>query len=121
MKRGETIMSLFFEENKKLIFRQGGETVQIIPWGKNSFRVVSRILGEIDNSSIALIEQTSCDDVKIEIGEETATITNGKIKVFLDTRGWQETPVISFFNDNEELLLKEIGRGGALFFKSTSL
>lgn len=39
-------MNYFSEENGSLIFRENGETVMVTPWGTNSLRVRSVILGE---------------------------------------------------------------------------
>lgn len=61
-------MNYFEEIDGSLIFRENGETVMITPWGKNSLRVRSCILGEIPEGDEALLEvceakaeRTSCE------------------------------------------------------------
>ena len=109
-------MNFFEESNRKLVFRENGETVQVEAWGKDSLRVRARILEEIDEYSPALLPQEPCD-VKIHIEEKRAEITNGKIRARLTIEGWKNSLQISFYNEKGELLLREISSGGALELK----
>lgn len=64
-------------------------------------------------SSSALKDQAPVN-VQIQTDEETAVIKNGKISALIDTRGWNSAAVVTFFNDKNEILLKEMDGGGAL-------
>lgn len=106
-------MAIFTYGEDYLEYRNGGETVRIMVWGENSFRVVSVPSGPLDLSCSALLPQQPIKAV-VTAWEETAEITNGKITAFFDTRGWNDTAVLTFYNEKKEVLLKEIDRGGAL-------
>lgn len=104
----------FFTSGKDYVeYRNAGEILRVMVWGKNSLRIVSVPNGPLDMASSALLPQEEAD-AKITIGEDTAEITNGKITAFFDTRGWNDTAVLTFYNERKEVLLKEIDRGGAL-------
>ena len=104
----------FFTYGKDYIeYRNTGETLRVMSWGKNSLRVVSVPSGPLDMSDSALLRQQPTEPV-IRVGEDTAEITNGKITAFFDLREWNDAAVLTFYNDRREVLLKEIDRGGAL-------
>ena len=48
-------MKYFEQCNNSLILRNNGETVVLLPWGNNSFRVLSTFLGDVNEDSIALL------------------------------------------------------------------
>ena len=109
------------QEGNALVYRYDGEVLSVEPWGANSFRVRSTILGELEDTDYALLKQ---DEVKAEItvGEYRSEIVNGKIRAVLEVSNWSKKCDISFYNQNGKLLLKEAGEGGALnkknrFFK----
>ena len=106
-------MGLFTQGKDYVEYRNAGETVRVMIWGKNSLRVVCVPNGPLDMSSSALLppEET---EAKIAIGEDTAEITNGKITAVFDAKDRTGAAVLSFYNDRKELLLKEIDKGGAL-------
>ena len=110
-------MSFFTKTENYLEYRNGGETLRIIPWGENSLRVISVPCGPVDESCSALIPQPQAA-AQITSDEETATVTNGKISVLINTRGWNSAAVITFYNEKKEVLLKEIDGGGALIRKA---
>jgi alpha-D-xyloside xylohydrolase len=109
-------MNYFCIEKNKLIFQNNGETLQIEPWGENSLRIRSTMMGEIIDTDYALLSCDSNLKAQIKINEETQTakITNGKITAVINQSQWETPGRISFYNDKGELLLKEISRGGAL-------
>ena len=109
-------MNYFCIEDNKLIFQNNSETLQIEPWGDNSLRIRSCIMGEIIDTDYALLPHDSNIMAQIQIDEETqtATITNGKITAVINQSQWETPGRISFYSDKGELLLKEISRGGAL-------
>ena len=106
-------MSFFTQSENYIEYHNAGETLRIMAWGANSLRVVSVPSGPLDLSSSALKEQEP-SHTQIQADEETATITNGKISALIDTRGWNNAAVVTFFNDKKEILLKEMDGGGAL-------
>lgn len=110
-------MGYFEEKNGSLVFRENGETVMVMPWGKDSLRVRATILCDISEDSIALLD---VGDIKgtIVIGEREATITNGKITAKLFVQGWGKALQITFYNQKGEVLLQEIPNGGALCMKA---
>lgn len=100
-------MSIFRIENNKLIRESRGEQLWVEPWGSNSLRVRATKMMEIDTSDLmqwALIKQ---EDIitKIEILEDSATITNGKIKASIDCTG-----KIIFYNKHGKVILEEYRR-----------
>ncbi|MDR0948371.1 MAG: glycoside hydrolase family 31 protein [Lachnospiraceae bacterium] len=96
-----------------LIYEYDGETLQIEPWGANSFRVRASMMREIEDSDYALLP---CEPVeaKIQVEEYRAEITNGKLRAVMQTDGWRHRCRVSFYNQKDELLLSEINHGGAL-------
>lgn len=109
-------MSFFLEGKNFLEYKNDGQTLRIIAWGKDSFRIVSTPSGPLDLTCSALIEQESTAQMTIE--EDLAYITNGKITAQIDTRGWNTSAVISFYNDKKDIILKEITGGGALLHQA---
>ena len=59
-----------------------GEKLMLEPWGVNSLRVRSRMMGEILDSDFALLPAKT-QPVQIDINEHEAVIANGKIKAVL--------------------------------------
>ncbi len=110
-------MGFFAEENGKLIFRENGETVCVEAWGQDSLRVRARLLGEIDEGSVALLPQAP-SDVQIQIEEWQAQIVNGKLRAVLQVQPWGRSFRILFFNEKGEELLSEIPNGGALALRA---
>ena len=106
-------MSFFTKSENYIEYHNAGETLRIAAWGENSLRVVSVPSGPLDMSSTALKDQAPVN-VQIQTDEETAVIKNGKISALIDTRGWNSAAVVTFFNDKNEILLKEMDGGGAL-------
>jgi alpha-D-xyloside xylohydrolase len=94
-----------------------GERLMIEPWGANSLRVRSRMMGEILDSDFALLP-VDTQPVRIDINEHEAVIANGKIKAVIKEEGWSRKCQISFYNNKGELLLREIGQNGALNLQS---
>lgn len=106
-------MNYFEEKNGALIFRENGETVKVEGWAADSLRVRGGILDDISEESIALLPpQPLSPEIKIE--ERRASITNGKIKAVLEVQTWGNALQITFLNQKNEVLLREISDGGAL-------
>ena len=45
------------QEGNALVYRWDGEVLSVEPWGANSFRVRSTILGELEDTDYALLVQ----------------------------------------------------------------
>ena len=112
-------MGFFEETNGVLIFRENGETLQVEAWGENSLRVRSRMLGEISEEQSALTEPVALCGAKITIDDEYhAQIANGKIHAELSVQAWGHALQITFYNEKNQVLLREIPNGGALCLKA---
>lgn len=106
-------MNYFEEKNGALIFRENGETVKVEGWAGDGLRVRGGILADISEESIALLPSPPLEPA-IEIEERRASITNGKIRAVLEVQSWGNALQITFLNQKNEVLLKEISDGGAL-------
>ncbi len=112
-------MMKFFEiNNHTLYFRNNGELLQIRPWYKNSLRVESSMMDKIPEGEIALLLQEECDAEVGIIDERHAFIKNGKIMAQLFVQEWNNLLQITFLNEKNKVLLREISNGGALFRKA---
>lgn len=108
-------MAIFRQGPDFLEFQHDNERVRIIAWGKNSLRVISTPNGPLDLSSAGLMPAPTPQTPEISLQEDTATIQNGKIKAFVDFRGWfNHMGRISFYDETDQLLLEEMDGGGAL-------
>ena len=110
-------MNTMHQEGNALIYENDGELLRIEPWGKNSLRVRSVMQGPICDTDYALIELNEADKAivpSISVSEYEASITNGKITAHIGVSNWNHKCVISYYNQNKKLLLKETGDGGAL-------
>ena len=84
-----------------MIFRCNGETLKIEPWGKDSFRVRSVMVGDISDYSAALLEpEISEHKVEVSIQEadegRNAKIVNGNITAECFVQPWGDLLRISF-------------------------
>ncbi len=131
-------MNYFEIQDGSLLYRENGETVMVTPWGKDSLRIRGAFQGDIEPGSAALLEPdfsgeigessgggiskaespgagtSGTGEAGIEIGEQKASITNGRIRAELDVSGWGRDLQITFYDCNGKMLLQEISRGGAL-------
>ncbi len=85
--------------------RFDNELLRIEAWGKNSLRIRSFVDQNFVDENYALNEKPKLnkDDITIDKNEDgSAIIKNGKIKAILDHRDR-----ITFYNDKNEILLKE--------------
>ena len=118
-------MNFFTEENGALIFRENGETLKIEPWGRDSLRIRSVMLGDILDYSAGLLEADSSEHkctISMNNGDERyAKIINGKITAECYVQPWGDALRISFKETNSgNVLLEEISNGGALTKKARS-
>ena len=106
-------MDCFYQQGNKLIWRYNGECLMAEPWGKNSLRIRSAMMREIQETDFALLPPDD-QPADIQIDGLTATLTNGKIKLVMEENDWSHGCQMSFYNQKGELLLREIDHGGAL-------
>ena len=108
------------QNGNSIELRSDGEILRVEPWGENSLRVRSTVLGELQDTHFALLPrdgEEKAADIMVE--EHTAKLINGKITAVIklaDT--WRMTYDVLFYNQKGELLLREAGTGGALNRKS---
>lgn len=114
-------MTFFEESNHNLLFRYNGECVLFTPWGDDSLRVRSSLLSDIMEGSIALqdLQDFSAENVIITIRDERhAMIQNGRITAELFVQEWGNDLQITYKNQKDEILLREIANGNALMKKA---
>ncbi|MCL2473245.1 MAG: family 31 glucosidase, partial [Treponema sp.] len=106
--------SLFSKEKNLLVYRYDAEKVRIEPWGENSLRVRATKMAEMPGLAAAYTEENDWAllpavpvnrDADIEIGEEEASIKNGKIKLRILKAG-----KILVYNQRGEKILEEFIR-----------
>lgn len=105
------------KEGSALIYEYDGEALRIEPWGDNSFRVRSVMMGDILDTEYALLPCSPLES-KIVIESLRGEIINGKIRAVIEISDWDYKAKVSFYNQKNELLLAEEGSKGALFLKS---
>ncbi len=94
-------MKLFSNENNSLVRFFEGELLRIEPYGRDALRVRSTRGSSFSERKYALID-VDTQESSIEIGEDSATITNGKITAEINKNG-----KITFRNDKSNVLLEE--------------
>ena len=109
---------MFEKKDDTLICRLNGENISVIPWGKNSVRIVSTLMAAPALYDWALIDRDHNLPVSINIEENRASLSVGKIRVVVQKKNWPLRLELSFFNQNENLLFKELDSGGALRLKA---
>lgn len=86
-----------------LLMKHQGEMLFIEPWGENAFRVRATKYPAFTGNSYALGEEIpeakKCAKVKIEEGGCAAEISNGRLKITVNSSG-----VLRFFRDGKQFL-----------------
>ena len=112
-------MNFFELDGARLIWRNHGETLVVEPWGPDSLRVRSVLMGEPRDDRFALLDPFPCEDAKAEITDEKhAFVRCGKITARLEVCGWKERAVITFVNQRDEILLQETDGENALVLQA---
>ena len=111
-------MQYFESDHGKLVWRNEGETLVIMPWGENSLRVLSGMMREPELTDFALLPLADEAQAIIKIEERKATIRNGKITAEITMDSWRSYARIRFTNQKGDLLLQETSTGGALALKA---
>ncbi|WP_068786340.1 glycoside hydrolase family 31 protein [Paenibacillus phocaensis] len=106
-------MTLFERQGNRLIWRGNGETLYLEPWGQDSLRVRSAMMGEVLDTDFALLEPES-REAEIVIEGHEASIRNGKIQAVLKVSDWTKNCRIGFYNQEGRLLLQELDGHGCL-------
>ena len=108
-------MQRFFKENGALVWRGNGETLVLEPWGPDSLRLRSRMMGDILDDDFALLPNPPAHGpVQIEVEDQRASITNGKIRAELDYDPWFRNCRVHYYNQEGKLLLEEAFNYGGL-------
>ena len=110
-------MQYFETDGRSLIWRNRGETLMITPWGPDSLRVRSCLMGEVRDDRWALLDPLPCEPV-IRVEPERGVLTAGKLTATVTMDGWHRYATISFTNDRGEMLLRETAPANALALKS---
>lgn len=110
-------MQTMSREGNRLVYRWDGETLVVEPWGNNSFRVRSAIMGDPEDTDYALLPPAQTE-VFLDIGTGKSEIRNGGLRAVMEREGGAREeggPVcLSFYDRKGCLLLQEEGKGGAL-------
>lgn len=93
---------MFRSDGNKLIREYDHEKVWIEAWGANSFRVRASYAAITDEEWALLPNVQTETEIEIEIGSDSATITNGRIKAEITREGQ-----MTFYNQKGEILLRE--------------
>ena len=110
-------MQLFTRSENGLVWRYGGETLIVEPWGENSLRVRAAMMRDVEDDRFALLDPVG-GHAEIFINGAMACIRNGNIRAVLEEDDWHHIARISFYNEKEELLFRETETGGALNLKA---
>ena len=96
-------MSLFESKNNVLFWKHNHELLAIQPWGPDSVRVRSTLLADFPSMPGALLDEPpEGGSAEINIGEESAILLNGKLRVELSEQGR-----LRFINDSTGVVLLE--------------
>lgn len=95
---------MLLSSDNRLIFRFDAEQVWIEPWGKNALRVRATKYHEMPKEDWALLKALEAK-TDISITATEGSLTNGKVKAVISSRG-----KIMVYNQKGELLLEEFCR-----------
>ena len=90
------------QDGNRLVRRQGGEILWVEPWGENSLRVRATRQRAVDTSQDWALEAPAPATTQITIGDDGASITNGRITATIDRYG-----IVEFANQHGDRLLRE--------------
>lgn len=109
------MLGYFAKDDNALYYRYDAEKVVIEAWGENSLRVRATKEYEMPCELWALDNVHKTVNPKIQINNNSAEITNGKITARVNNIG-----KISFFNKKGELLIEEYVRNRRDMFSETT-
>lgn len=103
MKEGRKVTNYFETDGVSLTRCFENETLRIEPWGNDSLRVRSTFRSSFTGADWALLPcKTAVTNTTVNISDEKAVITNGKIKAEILSNG-----KIFFYNQKGNVLLEE--------------
>ncbi|PYF99293.1 alpha-D-xyloside xylohydrolase [Georgenia satyanarayanai] len=119
---------MFREHDGALVWRGGGETLRVEPWGEHSVRVRAALQRDVLDADHALLPPPRVA-AEVRVEGPTATVTNGRIRVVATASTGDEHVVgypvhrchLAFYNDRGELLLEELDAGGSLRLRARDL
>lgn len=95
---------MLYQQDARLVFAYDAEQLWVEPWGPNALRVRATQASSMPAENWALEEQSAIQP-KITIDETSASLTNGKIKAVVSSRG-----KLTVWNSDGKLLLEEFAR-----------
>src|SRR5690606_26399380 len=129
--RVSTDPTVRIDDGHRLVWRGGGETVVVEPWGRDSVRVRAALMRDVVDTDWALLPPASGahDHVEIEHTDTGAVLANGDIRVELTTSAWFHEIVghevarceLAFTDADGRLLFRELPRGGSLNLQARQL
>ena len=96
---------MFYKEGDRLKFHYDAEELYIEPWGENALRVRATKQHTMSSENWALQNPPASSKVDISITDTKASVTTGKIKATISSRG-----KIMIFSHTGKLLLEEYAR-----------
>jgi alpha-D-xyloside xylohydrolase len=97
-------MAEIIKDGSRLVYKKKTEILWLESWGAG-IRVRATRQASMPDSDWALLENIPANECKIEIFENSASLTHGKITAKINNEGW-----LSFYNADGELLLEEYYR-----------
>ena len=107
-------MKIFAQDNNILKCRYQSENLFLVPWGKNALRVVSRKIRDPELPLWALLKADAAEEACIELGEDCASITIGKLTAKVTHESAPDRLSIAYYNQRGEKILAECEGTGAL-------
>ncbi|WP_232527931.1 glycoside hydrolase family 31 protein [Microbacterium suaedae] len=118
-------------DGHRLVWRGGGETLVVEPWGRDSVRVRAALMGDVEDADWALVtpDARAHDRVRIEADSDGAVLVNGDIRVELATSSWFHEIVghevtaceLTFRDADGRVLFRELSRGGSLNLRARNM
>lgn len=97
---------MLYSQDTRLIFRYDAEELWVEPWGTNALRVRATKQSQMPTEDWALTNKPTPSASSITIGEQGASITNGKIKAVVSARG----KLVVYDDSLGRVLLEEYAR-----------
>lgn len=95
---------MFFNKENRLVYAFDAEKLWVEPWGENALRIRATKTSSMPTEAWALLEPAAAK-AEITIGDDSASLVNGKIKAVITKRG-----KLTVWNSAGVLLLEEYAR-----------
>ena len=96
---------MLYAEAGRLVYRYDAEELWLEGWGEDALRIRATKMSTMPPEDWALQEVPKPTTSDIRLGKEQASISNGKIKAVVSSRG-----KIMIYKSNGDLLLEEYAR-----------